>query len=159
MEANYFYNRVSSIYLVSVLLIVFASCTTSFQDRQIKDLPGEWEVFEITTLFINHEPFKPAIEETGDLGYFEFSKSSVNYTFVRNDSLYSGSGTYSIDRERKSQKIIFSSDEDFLLLPPDGIRHELLFSDTDKFVVMTLVYYPEGEGATEGFSLRLRKID
>lgn len=145
--------------LISAPFFILSSCGKSFQDRQINDIPGEWEVFEIITLFIDHTPFKPSIEETGDLGIFKFTKSSVKFSFIRKDTLNTSSGPYSIDRNRVSQKIIFSSKENFMFLPPDSAKHELSFANPNNFIVMELVFYPTGEKPREGYILRLRKVD
>lgn len=144
-------------------VFLLSSCTTSFQDRQIKDIPGEWEVFQATTQiaeFLENgaNPIEPPIEESGDLGFFDFSKTTVKYAFVRNDSFLSGSGSYSIDRNRISQKIVFSIGEDFLLLPPDERPHRLIFNTSDQGVIMLLNFTPEELGPGEGYTLFLKKV-
>ena len=164
MEHNTYVRKLPILIVLAGLMSLAASCTTSFQDRQIKDMPGEWEVFKTTTLFADFlengiDTFEPRIEETGDLGIFDFSQRTVNYTYLRIDSLYTGSGVYSIDRERNSQKIIFSSDEDFLLLPPDQMPHNLIFDGTGEYVIMMLTFTPEELGPGQGYTLFLRKID
>jgi len=164
MEDRYLVLRLFLIIVTILPIALFTSCTTSFQDRQIKNIPGEWEVFQTTTLFAEFlengfNPTEPPIEESGDLGFFDFSKTTVNYAFVRNDSLFSGSGSYSVDRNRISQKIIFSSDEDFLLLPPDDKPHRLIFNRSDEGVIMLLNFTPEELGPGEGYTLFLRKVD
>ncbi|MDX1590875.1 MAG: hypothetical protein R3283_02865 [Balneolaceae bacterium] len=141
----------------------FISCTTSFQDRQIKNIPGEWEVYSITTLNADFsengfDPLEPATEETGDLGFFEFTQSSVNYSFVRKDSLYSGNGIYSIDLNKTSTKIIYSISEDILLLPPDERPHDLIFNSENGEVIMLLTSYPQTAGVGESYTLYLRKV-
>jgi len=164
MEQNTYVRKLSILIVLAGLMSLAASCTTSFQDRQIKDMPGEWEVFKTTTLFADFlengfNPLEPRIEESGDLGIFDFSQRTVNYTYLRNDTLYTGSGDYSIDRERNSQKIIFSSDEAFLLLPPDQMPHNLIFNGTGEYVIMILNFTPEELGPGQGYTLFLRKID
>lgn len=158
MGDRYLVLRLFIILTATLPVAMFTSCTTSFQDRQIKNIPGEWEVIEVTTNFINHIPFKSSIEESGDLGFFEFTRSAVTYSFVRKDSLFSGSGSYSIEQNKNPQKIIFSSDEDFILLPPDNIRHRLIFNPTDNGVKMILNFSPEDPGPGVGYTLVLRKI-
>ncbi|NBC02285.1 MAG: hypothetical protein GVY20_01125 [Bacteroidetes bacterium] len=159
MEDRYLVLRMFLIIVTILPIALFTSCTTSFQDRQIKNIPGEWEVFEVTTDFVNFEPFKPPIEESGELGFFEFTKSTVTYNFIRNDSLFTGSGPYSIDRNRAPQKIIFTFKEDFLLLPPDDKPHSLIFNKTDDGVIMILNFRPQDPEPAIGYTLVLRKID
>jgi len=159
MEAKHMTKIVLSSCILIFSVTLLLSCTTSFQDRQIKNIPGEWEVFKVTTNFVNFVPFKPPIEESGDLGFFEFTRSTVTYSFVRNDSLFTGSGPYSVDRNKKAQKIIFSSKEDFLLLPPDNIRHRLIFNTTDDGVIMILNFSPEDPAPGVGYTLVLQKVD
>jgi len=159
MKSQAFFSHIATLAILFVICSSIASCGTSFQDRQIKDIPGEWEVFEVTTNFVNFEPFKPPIEQSGNLGIFEFTKSNVTYSFVRDDSLFTGSGLYSLDRNKISQKIIFSSEENFLLLPPDNLKHSLIFNDTDNGVIMILNFWPEESEPAVGYTLVLRKID
>lgn len=164
MKSNLYVNGLPMLIILMGFVSLAVSCTTSFQDRQIKNIPGEWEVFQTTTLFAEFlengfNPTEPPIEESGDLGFFDFSKTTVNYAFVRNDSLFSGSGSYSVDRNRISQKIIFSSDEDFLLLPPDDKPHRLIFNRSDEGVIMLLNFTPDELGPGEGYTLFLRKVD
>lgn len=159
MKNQTFYSPITGLVILFVICSSAVSCTTSFQDRQIKDIPGEWEVFEVTTDFVNFKPFKPPIEESGEFGFFEFTKSTVTYSFVRNDSLFTGSGSYELEQKKYSQKIIFSSKENFLLLPPDNNRHSLIFNDTDNGVIMVLNFWPEDPEPAIGYTLVLRKID
>jgi len=159
MKSQASFSHIATLAILFVICSSIASCGTSFQDRQIKDIPGEWEVFEVTTNFVNFEPFKPPIEQSGNLGIFEFTKSNVTYSFVRDDSLFTGSGLSSLDRNKISQKIIFSSEENFLLLPPDNLKHSLIFNDTDNGVIMILSFWPEDPEPAIGYTLVMRKID
>lgn len=102
--------RIQALLLCSCL-ICFALGSCSRDEVQARQsLEGSWNVVEITSIYgeFSGNGFNPTqtIRETGALGSFDFSASTVDYSFTRNDTLFSGSAPWTLIYEKVNSGFI-----------------------------------------------------
>jgi hypothetical protein len=91
---------------LTVLLIAFMLMTSCNRDEvQAKEsLEGEWVVSEIYSTYgeysVNGFSSSNTVSETGVLGNFNFLAETVEYSFTRNDTTYSGNELWNLEFER-----------------------------------------------------------
>ncbi|WP_422861865.1 hypothetical protein [Flagellimonas sp. W118] len=88
---------------LSLAFLLSVSCSKD-EEQAYDSLIGSWTISEIKSIY----PESPAngissnevVEETGILGTFVFNKRTVNFDFVRNDTVYQGNATWNLDLEK-----------------------------------------------------------
>lgn len=100
-------NLLSNVFKLSILLIslfYFSSCEKD--DVQAREsMVGNWNVVEIRSLYANftENGFNPieTISEQGQFGTFNFEEGVVDFTFTRNDTLFTGNSTWNLTMEKQ----------------------------------------------------------
>ena len=151
--------------LLSLLipLLFLSACAKQNLRNAEASLKGDWKVTEIYSA--EGEQVSGGINitnqqtETGDLGEFTFTDDDVTYSFTRLDSLYEGSSTWILNRERVNSGFVRvekytleTNDYDFICEFGDQT------SDAEKNATeVRLIFETEGIGAYLMFQLELEK--
>ena len=147
--------------LLLIFVFILASCSESYMERRIRELPGTWTVqtVELQRVKVHDnglDPLEPPRTTTGDLGVFDFTKSEVDYDFIADDSLFSATGPYSITKNEVTSKIIFTQSDYMILLPPDDRVFELIFNDSGSDTKM-FMYTVLDDSVATALRLTLRR--
>ena len=123
-------------------------------------IEGVWDIIEITSLYaeFSENGFDPSetISETGQLGTFTFMQNSVDYTFTRNDTLYSGSKSWNLELEKIREG--FSKVNDFTLSIEDDFLFDVTFEDGTKNSEKNAKRATFEEWPTSGFGVGINMI-
>ncbi len=118
-----------STYLLSLFLCL-VSCGNT-EDDAADSIIGEWTVTEIISQYgsfsENAYNNESSITEDGDLGTFHFDKDSVRFDYTRNDTLYTGSSSWSLNHERVNSG--FVRVDQFRLSIDDYFLFDVRFED------------------------------
>jgi len=91
------------LFATCLLCLGLMSCGNT-QDDATDSIIGEWTVNEIIsqygTFSENEYLNTSSLTEDGDLGTFNFDKDSVRFDYTRNDTLYTGSSSWTLNHER-----------------------------------------------------------
>ncbi|KQC30532.1 hypothetical protein [Flagellimonas eckloniae] len=91
------------IFIFSLFPLLFLSCSKDLEQGR-ESLIGTWKVTYIKSsygeFFTNGAGSTEVLEEDGDLGTFIFNETTVDFDFVRNDTLYAGSALWNLDLEK-----------------------------------------------------------
>ena len=103
---TYFINlnmKINLIFFLSALIILLTSCTKDIVHAE-RSVRGEWKVTFIQSFYgtFTETSFNAddSVEETGDLGTFNFTTDSVTFNYTRNDTLYTGTRAWDLASER-----------------------------------------------------------
>ncbi len=107
LNVLYFYTM-KNIFIIAIGAILLSSCGASRNLNNAKDsLKGEWEVVKIYSAYgqrmQNGTSVSEEFNETGELGTFTFRETNGDYTFIRRDTTYTGSGSWALTREKVNQ--------------------------------------------------------
>lgn len=138
------------------LVLLLISCSKDL-DQGIDSLRGTWQVTYIKSsygeFFTNGFDTNEVLEEEGDLGTFIFNEKTVDFDFIRNDTLYAGTALWKLDLE-KVREGFFRSNA-FTLTLEDNFDFEAQFGDATKnaeknATALSLVDFP-----TQGFGVAI----
>lgn len=124
----------NKIFIRTLLVIGTAFMFTGCKKDDIqaaKSLKGEWDVVAISSFYAKFiengfVPFE-TIEESGQLGTFHFKEDSVDFNFMRNDTLYAGKAAWNLDLEKVRQG--FSRGNEFTLTIEDYFILDVSFEN------------------------------
>ena len=100
--------KLIKVFTLSLMIIplVFMSCRKDDEQAE-KSIVGIWDVVQIKSIYgtFTGTGFSPTetVEEEGDFGVFSFGVDSVDYSFTRNDTLFSASSTWELTSERVNE--------------------------------------------------------
>lgn len=150
-------------FLFASILVLFAACNKD-EIQAEKSIEGNWKVVEITSYygeFFSNGGFDPSetILDSGDLGSFNFSENFVDYSFTRNDTLFSGNGSWVLELEKVNQG--FTKVNKFTLTIEGHFEFDVAFEDQTKNAEknakeLTFMEYPTS-GFGVGIELKLEK--
>nr|WP_298793013.1 hypothetical protein [uncultured Allomuricauda sp.] len=83
---------------LSLAFLLSVSCSKD-EEQAYDSLIGTWTISEIKSIY-QEFPANEVVEETGTLGTFVFNQRTVNFDFVRNDTVYQGNATWNLDLEK-----------------------------------------------------------
>lgn len=86
-------------YLVLGLAFLLSVSCSKDEEQAYDSLIGTWTISEIKSIY-QELPANEVVEETGTLGTFVFNQRTVNFDFVRNDTVYQGNATWNLDLEK-----------------------------------------------------------
>ncbi|MEO9512982.1 MAG: hypothetical protein ABJN84_07430 [Flavobacteriaceae bacterium] len=139
--------------ILNLLPFLFLSCSKDLEQGE-ESLTGTWNITYIKSIygefFTNGVDPTEVLEEDGDLGTFLFGEETVDFNFVRNDTLYAGSAVWKLDLE-KVRSGFFRSNA-FSLFIEDNFVFDAQFGDATrnaekKATVLSLSELPmEGPG-------------
>lgn len=145
--------------LLSLLipLLFLSACAKQNLRNAEKSLKGDWTVTKIYS--DEGQNSVAGVTETGDLGEFTFTNDEMTYSFTRLDSLYEGSSTWALSRERVNSGFtrvevytLETDDYDFVCEFGDQT------SDAEQNATEArLIFETEGLSAYSMFQLELKK--
>ena len=114
-------------YYLPFLACLFLACNKDEMQAE-ESLEGEWEVVAADSHYGVVEEFdfgnsfsiSESASDTGQLGTFLFTQNTVEFSFLRNDTLYEDSTSWNLDLERqregfsRTNRFTLTIDEDFL---------------------------------------------
>nr|WP_299171239.1 hypothetical protein [uncultured Allomuricauda sp.] len=86
-------------YLVLGLAFLLSVSCSKDEEQAYDSLIGTWTISEIKSIY-QELPANEVVEETGTMGTFIFNKRTVNFDFVRNDTVYQGNATWNLNLEK-----------------------------------------------------------
>lgn len=86
-------------YLVLIMSFLLSVSCSKDEEQAYDSLIGTWTISEIKSIY-QELPTNEVVEETGTLGTFVFNQRTVNFDFVRNDTVYQGNATWNLDLEK-----------------------------------------------------------
>ena len=120
---------------IAIGMLVSACSKDEIQGEN--SLEGSWTINQIETVYgqfyiddgrLSGSAQTESVLEKGELGQFTFSKDVVAYNFVRNDTLFEGSGQWNLKLD-KVQNGFFKSNR-WTLTISDEFVFELHFEDS-----------------------------
>ena len=91
----------------ALILALCCICLSSCVDQELRaerSLEGRWKVTEIFSRYTTFTStgYGPdlTLTEAGELGYFVFGDENVEYSFTRNDTLFSGNAIWDLTSEK-----------------------------------------------------------
>ena len=122
-----------NIFVLVFITLLFNSCRKDEVQAE-RSLEGTWNVTAITSWYglLDETSFnaEETIEESGQLGTFEFGATSVDFNFTRNDTLYTGSSTWELHLA-KVQSGFFRVNE-FTLEIDGEFTYDVTFEDATR---------------------------
>lgn len=89
--------------VLTCTLFLLTSCKKD-EVQARESIEGDWEVTAITSMYgeFFNGSFSSSqnLTESGQLGTFSFTESTVEYSFTRQDTVYSGNGAWTLELER-----------------------------------------------------------
>ena len=120
--------------LVIGTAFIYTSCNKD-EIQAVDSIEGEWNVIAISSLygefFESSFSASDKISESGQMGTFHFMEDSVDFNFMRNDTLYAGKAAWHLDLKKVNQGFFRTNEftltiEDYFLLDvtfEDGTRN------------------------------------
>ncbi|WP_107038174.1 hypothetical protein [Brumimicrobium mesophilum] len=153
--------------LISTLFL-FLSCNKD-EKQGIKSIVGTWNVNHIESIYGNYTIENNVvigtnetdrINESGDLGQFNFGKNEVDFNFTRNDTVYSESSSWELQLEKVNSgftktnkwKLIIANEFTFDLTFEDDTKNSEKKADNVEFR-----HWPSESGFGVGFVMSLEK--
>lgn len=133
-------------FLMVFMASMLVACSKNDEIQAADSLEGVWDIVAISSLYgeFFENGFNPSetVTETTQLGSFHFMEDSVEYAFTRNDTLYTGIGTWELELEKvqegfsKSNKFTLTIEDHFLfdVSLGDGTRNAEKNASTATFV-------------------------
>ncbi|MFK7923175.1 MAG: hypothetical protein AB8H47_14525 [Bacteroidia bacterium] len=123
------------IYALSLIILPFLLIGCSRDEIQAENsLEGDWDVVAITSYYgdFSETSFNATetIPESGQLGSFNFAADSVDYTFTRNDTLFTGSMAWDLTFEKVNAG--FTRANQFTLSIGEEYLFDVSFEDETK---------------------------
>lgn len=124
-------------YLVIVIALTFIACKKD-EVKAEESLEGEWKIVSINSEYgtftqsqfgSSFDPFDE-VSENGDLGFFEFIESTVDFEFTRNDTMYTGNESWNLDLERVN--VGFTRVNEYTLTIENQFLFDVAFGDETK---------------------------
>jgi hypothetical protein len=100
-------SNVFKFFIFTILLAFLSSCDKEDIQAAEDSVIGSWNVTQIKS----HYGYKSlgTITDEGVLGTFKFTENSVEYSFTRNDTLYSDTTTWNFNAEEPSRGFLQST--------------------------------------------------
>jgi len=125
-------------FLIPTLGFIFLSLLVISCNRDEKQatasIEGDWNVTAITSQYGNftNNAFDPTdeISESGELGTFKFKESTVDFSFTRNDTLYTGNESWTLVAEKVNSG--FTRVTEFSLTIDNQFDFKVFFEDQTK---------------------------
>jgi hypothetical protein len=121
-------------FIQSLLIIItsamFIGCNKDYI-QATDSIEGAWDLVAISSHYgeFSNNGVSPigTVSESGQLGTFYFTKDSVDFNFMRNDTLYAAKAAWSLDLEKVRSG--FTRENDFTLTIEDHFLLEVSFED------------------------------
>jgi len=115
---------------LALICISVSSCEKD-ELQGTESLRGNWTVTQIKSYYgeftENGHNGLDVLEESDDLGYFNFSNGSMEYNYTRNDTVYSGQGPWDLTASSRRQMMVFKEVDFSLKVPNNDVNFEATF--------------------------------
>lgn len=116
-----------------IISLMFNACRKD-EIQAENSLEGIWDIVTIHSTYgeFSENGSSPTenISESGQLGTFDFMQEDVDFNFTRNDTLFSGSGSWDIETQRVNAG--FSKVTEFTLTIDDHFLFDVFLGDGTK---------------------------
>lgn len=112
------------VFVIIMMASMFVACKKDDKIQAEDSLEGVWDIVAISSMYgeFFENGFNPSetVAETAQLGIFHFMEDSVEYSFTRNDTLYTGIGPWDLELEKvqegfsKSNRFTLTIEDHFL---------------------------------------------
>nr|WP_299486911.1 hypothetical protein [uncultured Allomuricauda sp.] len=145
-------------YLVLGLAFLLSVSCSKDEEQAYDSLIGTWTISEIKSIY-QELPANEVVEETGTLGTFVFNQRTVNFDFVRNDTVYQGNATWNLDLEKVRSG--FTRENSFTLDVDGFFVFDAFFGDgtrnSEKNAESLFLIQTRDNGFTPIFEMTLKK--
>ncbi len=141
-------------FLIPIIFLVIYGCSKDDLQAE-RSLKGKWTIYRIRsqygTFFQNGFDPSDEVDESGQLGSFNFTQDSVVFNFQRNDTLYSGDTTWKLSSQKIRQG--FFRESEFMVIIKGHYNFNVIFEDGSRNAEknareLTLIEVP-----TEGYGV------
>lgn len=151
--------KASTTFLLFISLLtslIFISCNNDEVQAE-NSLEGLWEINRINSRYgtFTANSFNPTetVSDSGQLGTFLFGEETVDYSFMRNDSLFTGDGSWTLDLEKVNAG--FFKVNQFTLSIEDQFLFDVTFEDDTKNAEKKATNITLVETPTNGFGVSI----
>jgi hypothetical protein len=151
----YYVCAVKKYYLLSIL-ILFLSCEEDVIKIE-KKLDGMWRVDRIESLYGDFREtgwtWENTVVDDGGDSFFNFESDVVNYSLLRNDTLFEGSGEWYI--ELKKIRSGFFREPEYTLIINDNFSYKITFGHGSDIETLFFEFFPRDNISGPGILINL----
>ncbi|HCY82658.1 MAG TPA: hypothetical protein DHV22_14230 [Xanthomarina gelatinilytica] len=124
MKSKFLYHGLMVV--IALPTLFYVSCQSDDLQDDIGALIGRWKVVQVNSYYgefveIGHNGLD-IVEETGDLGQFTFEDfETMEYSFTRNDTIYSNSGGWGYQQDRFREIGFFKTTKLSITVPENQV--------------------------------------
>lgn len=162
-------NKFAYVLFFFIPLILWLTGCNKDEKQGKQSLEGVWSVHEIESIYANFLVENGVVTridgeerstDSGDLGVFTFSKHYVTYSYTRNDTLYTGKGSWELKNTKV--KTGFTKANNWKLTIANDVVFDLRFEDETKNAEkkathISLDGWPKFSGSGIAFFMSLKK--